>query len=108
MSEDCWIVLTTAPSREEGEQLARQLVERELAACVNVSARMRSFFRWNGEVATDDEVQLLIKTTPAGYDALAAAIGELHSYDLPEIVALPAAKVEKEFASWVSSQVTVS
>ncbi|MEM1245569.1 MAG: divalent-cation tolerance protein CutA [Acidobacteriota bacterium] len=105
MPEQCLIVLTTAPSREEGEALARQIVERRLAACVNVSARMRSFFRWNDEVCADEEVQLQIKTTTDGFAPLAAAIRELHSYDLPEILALPVATGDDDFADWIRSQV---
>lgn len=108
MSQECLIVLTTAPSREEGEALARQIIERRLAACVNVSARMRSFFHWNDEVCADDEVQLQIKTTSQGFEALAAAIRELHSYDLPEILALPVAQADDDFADWIRSQIAPS
>lgn len=105
LPDELLVVLTTAPSREEGERLARGLVERGVAACVNVSARMRSFFHWNGELCSDDEVQLFIKTTAASYEGLAAVIQELHSYDLPEILALPVARADAGYGAWLRAQV---
>ena len=81
------------------------LVERRLAACVNVSARMHSYFQWKGEVCVDDEVQLFIKTTAGRYDELTVAIRELHSYELPEIVAVSPRQIDSEYARWVNGEV---
>ena len=69
---DCWIALTTLASRAEGERLAATLVEERLAACVNVIAPVTSIYRWGGKVERDEEVLLLMKTTAAGVEPLAA------------------------------------
>ena len=95
------VVLTTVGSAEEGLRIARGLVERRLAACVNVLPKIRSVYRWQGAVQEDDEQLLLTKTTADRFDAVSACIRELHSYEVPEIVALPARAVEHSYAAWV-------
>ena len=85
------VVLITAPNAECAESLARALVEERLAACVNVVPGVRSFYRWEGEVQDDPEVLLIIKTSADRCSALAARVEELHPYDLPEVLELPAA-----------------
>jgi periplasmic divalent cation tolerance protein len=99
------VVLTTVGSAEEAARIARGLVERRLAACVNVLPRIRSIFRWEGAVQEEDEQLLLTKTTSERFAAVSACIRELHSYDVPEIVALPAAAVEESYAAWVRASV---
>ncbi len=104
-SDDTLVVLTTAGSDEEGRALARILVEAHLAACVNVIPGVRSIYRWEGSVCDEGEVLLVSKTTRARFDALAAAIRKHHSYDVPEIVALPAAAVDPIYAQWLRDMV---
>src|SRR5260221_4812334 len=82
------IVLTTASSPEEARGIARALVERRLAACVNIVPGIESVYRWQGKVETTAESLLIIKTQAELFDRLREAIGELHSYDLPECVML--------------------
>jgi len=84
---DCVQVLTTAGSEEEAARIASLLVEKKLAACVQVVGPIVSRFRWEGAVEEEREWQCLAKTTVAAYDAVEAAIREVHSYDEPEIVA---------------------
>jgi periplasmic divalent cation tolerance protein len=83
------VVLSTVAGAEDAERIARELVERRLAACVNVVPGLVSLYRWKGAVSKDEERLLLIKTRRERYDALAQALQELHPYELPEIVALP-------------------
>lgn len=85
--------------------IARRLVEERLAACVSVLPGMQSTFHWRGETHVDEEVLLLIKTTRDAYPALAARLLELHSYELPEIIAVDVCAAHAPYAAWVSHQV---
>ena len=87
------VVLTTASSPEEASRIARYVVEARLAACVNIIDRVQSVYRWQGAVESATEVLLIIKTSDSNVDALEAAIRELHSYEVPEILSLPVASV---------------
>ena len=100
------VVLVTVPSREDGERIAEALVGEALAACVNIVGPMRSIYRWQGEVCRDDEHLLLIKTTRERYSALEARVKALHSYDVPEVVALPIETGSAEYLAWVKKSVT--
>src|SRR6476620_10547358 len=95
------IVLTTVGSAGEGESLARSIVEAKLAACVQILPQMTSVFSWEGQIQTDPEHLLLIKTLEEKFDDLSAFIKERHSYDVPEIVAIPAEKVSEDYLKWV-------
>lgn len=95
------IILTTTPSIEEAESLARKIIEARLAACVQVLPRMKSFYFWENAVQTDAEHLLLIKTVPEKYDELEKFIQSNHSYDVPEIVALRAEKVSENYSKWL-------
>ena len=95
------IVLTTAGSLEEAEKIAHALVERRLAACVNIVGPIHSVYRWQGKVESGDEHLLLIKTIAAQFDAVAKAIRELHSYDLPECIQLPIEGGSAEYLEWI-------
>ena len=98
------VVFITAPNLECGETLARALVEERLAACVNVVPGIRSFYRWQGEVQDDPEVLLIAKTSADRCPALAARIDELHPYDLPEVLELPAAGGSRAYLDWVRTE----
>jgi periplasmic divalent cation tolerance protein len=95
------LVLSTAANAEEGERLARVLVEEQLAACVNVVPGVRSVYRWRGAVQADAEALLLIKTVRERFDALRQRVRELHSYELPELVCLEPSGGDAEYLSWV-------
>ena len=101
------LVVTNLPSRETAETLARHLVEKQVAACVNVLPACRSVYRWKGAVEWADEVPLMIKTTEARYAALEHAIRELHPYELPEIVAVPVTNGLPEYLAWVAAETDV-
>lgn len=104
-TNDALVVLTTAGSETEASNIARALVERKLAACVNLIPGVRSIYAWQGEICDDPEILLISKTTRGRFDALAAAIRELHSYDVPEIIALPTSEVDDAYAAWLTDAV---
>ena len=101
------IILTTAGSKEEAQKIARELVERRLAACVNIAGPIESVYRWKGEVESSAEFLLLIKTTAAAFGAVRDAIQELHSYELPECVMLEVADGNEEYLAWIGESVKV-
>jgi periplasmic divalent cation tolerance protein len=102
---DKQIVLTTAGSEEEARKIACALVDRQLAACVNIVPQMESIYRWQGKVEESREWLLLIKTSAALFPKVRDAIRELHSYDLPECIALDIADGSQEYLKWLESSV---
>jgi periplasmic divalent cation tolerance protein len=95
------IVLTTAPDRATAERIARALVERKLAACVNLVPGVRSVYRWKGAVEEADEVLLLAKTAEDRVEDLERALTGLHPYEVPECVVLEAGRVEARYLAWL-------
>ena len=98
---DVRVVFCTAPDGEVAERLARALLEARLAACVNLLSPVRSLYRWQGAVKDDSEVLLVIKTHRDRCAELSARIEELHPYELPEVVALPAVGGSTAYLEWV-------
>lgn len=98
------VVITTTDSAEAAEALGRGLVEARLAACVQISGPVRSVYRWDGETQVDTEWQCWIKTAADRYPDLAEWIATHHSYDVPEIVALPVVAGSAEYLTWVTDQ----
>lgn len=101
MSEEVLVVFSTVPSSEEGIGIGRRLVEERLAACVNVLPGARSIYRWQGRLEQSDEALLLIKTRRDRYPALERRIQALHSYTVPEVVAVPVAAGSPAYLDWV-------
>ena len=101
------LVITNLPDRERALAIARALVQRRLAACVNVLAGCTSVYRWQGEIEEAGEVPLLVKTRAARYPELEAAIRELHPYELPEIVAVPIVRGLQEYLDWVAEETAI-
>src|SRR5260221_10446943 len=100
------IVLTTASSPEEARGIARALVERRLAACVNIVPGVESVYRWQGKVESAAEWLLVIKTTQGVFPKLREALKELHSYDVPECVMLAVEDGDAEYLRWVGESVS--
>lgn len=98
---DARIILTSAANREEAQKIANALVQRELAACVNILGPMTSVYRWKGTIETSEEFLLLIKTTEDAFEPVRRAICELHSYQLPELIELGISKGEGKYLSWI-------
>ena len=102
---DMVLVLTTVADDEEAEELARQLVDEHLAACVNVLGPMVSFYRWRGKVERDRERQMIIKTTKDLVAALQSRLTQLHSYELPEFIVLTHVEPSAAYLTWVNESV---
>jgi len=100
------IVMTTAGSQEEARKIAHTLVERRLAACVNIIPQIESIYRWQQKIETATEWLLLIKTQAESFERVRAAIKELHSYELPECVMLEVAAGSQEYLGWIAENTT--
>lgn len=96
------VVLTSCANPAEAKQLAIGLVENKLAACVQLKS-ISSIYHWRGELQQDEEVQLMIKTTQERYSAIEQYIKQHHSYELPEIIALPVHTGSDEYINWLQS-----
>jgi periplasmic divalent cation tolerance protein len=102
------LVLTTAASQQEAHKIAHALIERRLAACVNIIAPAHSVYRWQGKVETADEWLLLIKTTAGMFSALREALRELHSYEVPECIAINIEEGSEDYLNWIGESVAGS
>ncbi|PYT30144.1 MAG: divalent-cation tolerance protein CutA [Acidobacteria bacterium] len=98
------VVLSTASSVAEAETIARRLVEERLAACVNVVTGVRSFYRWKGKIEDSSEWLLVIKSSRGRFEELRAALEKLHSYDVPEVIALPVVEGTKNYLNWMEGE----
>ncbi len=98
------VVLCTCKDQDEARRIAEALVESRLAACVNLLSGIQSIYRWQGKVETAHEVLLLIKSTAERFDELRARITELHSYETPEIIALPITAGSESYLRWISQE----
>jgi periplasmic divalent cation tolerance protein len=102
MAENHIVTLCSVPDQKTGEKIARALVEERLAACVNVVPGMTSVYRWQGKVEQAAECLLVIKTGAGKFEALKERIKALHSYDVPEIIALPISDGDSAYLNWLS------
>jgi periplasmic divalent cation tolerance protein len=102
------VVLSTCANHDEAARIARSLVEQRLAACVNIVPGVRSFYRWKGEIEDSGELLLVIKTSRPLLSALQAEIERLHSYDLPEALALQVVDGSERYLEWLSDSLKQS
>lgn len=102
MSSAHYIVLNTCPDAETAERLARTLLDRKLAACINILPGVKSLYTWKGANESTEEFLLLIKTLSNAYQAVEQAILELHPYELPEIIAVPIGAGLPGYLAWVT------
>ncbi|OUL29047.1 MULTISPECIES: divalent-cation tolerance protein CutA [unclassified Nostoc] len=100
------VVLTTAANVQEAKAIANALVEAKLAACVSILP-IHSVYTWEGEINAEDEWQLLIKTDLAQFPTVEAKIREMHSYVVPEVIALPILAGSQPYLQWISEQMKV-
>ena len=99
------VVLTTTSSEEEARQIARALVGERLAACVNIIPKVESIYRWQDKVEEAREYLLLIKTTESAFALLQEKLKEMHSYELPECVALAMTAGSPSYLNWIDDSV---
>ncbi|MEI9971950.1 MAG: divalent-cation tolerance protein CutA [Ignavibacteriota bacterium] len=97
------VVLNTCGSAAEAERLARLLVDRRLAACVSIAPQIRSFYRWKGAVESSEEWLLLIKSSQPLFERLRNALESEHSYEVPEVLALPVVEGNASYLDWLQT-----
>lgn len=102
---DTKLVFTSTGSHEEARSIARALVERRLAACVNIVPQIESIYRWRENVDETQEWLLVIKTTSSAFERVRDAVKELHSYELPECICLPIEDGSPGYLSWIGDSV---
>jgi periplasmic divalent cation tolerance protein len=101
------LVFVNCANRGQAYAMARELVQRRLVACASIGAPVRSLYPWKGQLEESEEVPLLLKTVPERFAALEAAVRELHSYEVPEVVALPVAAVSAPYLAWLRENTAV-
>ena len=102
---DFAIILTTASAVEEGQSIANTLVEKQLAACVNIIPKISSVYHWEGQIQSESEVLLLIKTTKDLESEVYQEVQNLHSYDTPELITLPITNGSETYLDWMTNAV---
>ena len=103
-SEKYILVLTTVSNKTTGEKIARILVEERLAACVSITSPVKSIFRWQDEITQDQEYMLFIKTQGDYYKQVEEKILALHTYEIPEIIAVSINQGSKAYLNWISEE----
>ena len=98
------LVITTCPSMEEAEQLAEKLLAARLAACVNIVPSVVSLYEWQGKMEREQEFMLFIKTRAEGFPELEKLVRASHSYELPELIAVPIDEGSKAYLNWIDTQ----
>lgn len=99
------VVVTTVGTEEQAYLIAREIVARRQAACVNVVPGIRSIYRWKGKICKDGELLLIAKTLEGEFEGIMATIRELHSYELPEILSFSVSHGERRFLEWIADSV---
>jgi periplasmic divalent cation tolerance protein len=98
------VVYVTAPAEEEAEKIARALVENKLAACANIVKNMRSIYRWQGKIEDEAEVLMIVKTRKEHFAHIREMVKQLHSYSVPEIIALPIVEGSEDYLAWMREE----
>lgn len=100
------IVLITVPNEKQAEMIAKTLVEKQMAACVNIIPGVRSIYSWQGELCDDSELLLVVKTKPGCFERLKQEVLTLHEYDVPEIIFLPVEQGHREYLQWIDQNIS--
>lgn len=98
---DTVVVYITAPNEEEAAKIARTIVEERLAGCANIVKGIRSIYSWQGKIEDESEVLMVVKTRKELFESLSKKVKELHSYTVPEIIALPIIKGSEDYLKWL-------
>ena len=105
MQDEFVLVLITAPTQEVGVQIANELIEQKLAACVNTITHINSLFSWDGKVSAEQEVLLLVKSRASLFEeGLVPVVLEIHPYEVPEIIALPILMGSQKYLDWIAEE----
>ena len=106
--EPVTLAMTSVGTEQQAVEISEELIARRLATCINIVPCLRSIYRWKGKVCEDTEYLLLIKTPEKLFEDVSSAIREFHSYELPEILAMPVTAAEDNFHRWVLEMVEPS
>ena len=98
------VIYCSVPNKKEGKEIARILVESQLAACVNIIDKMESIFSWDGEFCEEKEALLIIKTKKELFENVKLMIQKLHSYTVPEVIALPIIEADDTYLKWIAHE----
>lgn len=98
------VIFCTTKDKDEAQSLSKYLLEANLCACVNIAESISSLFMWNGGMQSENECLMVIKTSSRVYDKLEEMIKKYHSYDVPEIIAIPIIKGSKEYLNWIEEE----
>lgn len=99
------IILCTCPTNKDAKTIANALIDQKLAACVSILPNITSVYRWQDEVVSDDEIQLLIKTCADNFVKISELIKSLHPYDVPEIISLNVQQADKQYSNWIMDSI---
>ena len=99
------VILITAKDKKEADKIARALVKNKLAACVNIIGGLRSIFSWKGKVEAAKEALLVVKSRKEKFNKIAKLVNAIHSYDVPEIIAIPIVSGFKPYLNWINESV---
>ena len=108
IEKNCLIILTTCADENTAKNIAHELVDQKIAACVNIVPRIISCFRWEGKVEVTDEFLLLIKTSSDRYTKVETCIKAIHTYELPEIIAMAISEGSTDYLRWITDSTAVS
>lgn len=97
-------VYCTCSSVQQAQEIGKTAIEKRLAACANIIPTMQSIYRWKGEIVEDSEVVLFFKTTEAQFEALKSCIVEIHSYEVPCVIAFPITHAHQPYLNWILSE----
>jgi periplasmic divalent cation tolerance protein len=100
------IILSTTGSEDEASKIAEHLVSNRLAACVNIIPSITSVYRWKGEMNSDREILMVIKTDASRFEEIKTAVRNMHSYETPELIAIPIQQGLQQYLDWISESVS--
>ncbi len=98
------VIYITCANTEEAEKISSSLIEKKLIACANLVPGIQSLFRWEGEVCKESEILLILKTTDEKFEPILNEVKKLHSYDTPEVIALPIINGSEDYLKWISDE----
>ena len=98
------VIYCTVPNKKEGKEIAKKLIEKKLVACVNIVDKIESIFSWDGELCEETEALMIIKTKKELFDKVNAMIQGLHSYNVPEVIAIPMVEADEQYLKWIEHE----
>lgn len=99
------VIYCTVPNRNEGREIARALVKHKIVACVNIIDKIESIFLWDGELTEEKEAMMIIKTKKDMFENVNSVIQKLHSYNVPEVIAMPIIEADDTYLKWIDHEV---